>query len=174
MKVHLSQIPEEGLERRVRLALASLPRLREAIGEQPGELEATLLLKNREGSVEITGRLSATLQPPCQRCLEPVALPLEETVLVALVPQGEYDRVPEDLHLGAAELEVSFYEGETLELAAILEDELLLLVPETVAEEDEQGRCRICGRSSDELFPAEPASTADHPFSQLKRFIHEE
>jgi uncharacterized metal-binding protein YceD (DUF177 family) len=95
-------------------------------------------------------------------------------VLVALVPQGEYERAPEDLHLGAGELEVSFYEGETLDLGAILEDELLLLVPELVAEENAQGRCRVCGKGIDALFPAETGTAAGHPFSQLKRFIHEE
>ena len=134
-------------------------------------MQAAVRVKNRDGNVEITGRIRTTLHPPCQRCLEPVPLELDEAVRVALVPERSYDDAPEDVHLGVGDLEVSFYENEELDLGHILEDELLLLIPEPVAEEDEQGRCVICGRRTDELFPEEEAGGRDHPFAQLKGLL---
>ncbi|HEX9841224.1 MAG TPA: YceD family protein [bacterium] len=171
MKIHLAQIPEEGVQRSLRLKLGAMARLSEAIGEQSGELLADLRIKNRDGNVEIVGHLRTRLQPPCQRCLEPVPLEIDEPVRVALVSQSSYDDAPEDAHLGQGELELSFYQDEELDLSHILEDELLLLLPEPVAEEDEEGRCVVCGRRIDELLPAENDADAAHPFAGLKGLL---
>lgn len=171
MKIHLAQIPEEGIQRSLRLKLESMPRLREAIGEQSGELVAELRIKNRDGNVEVVGHMHTQLQPPCQRCLEPVPLELDEAVRVALVSQSSYDDAPEDAHLGQGDLELSFYQDEELDLTHILEDELLLLIPETVAEEDDEGRCVVCGKRIDELLPGDREVDADHPFAGLKSLL---
>jgi uncharacterized protein len=172
MKIHLAQIPEEGLRRSVQLELGALTRLSEVIGAQTGQLVAELRIRNRDGNVEIVGSVRAHLNPPCQRCLEPVPLTIEEPVRVALAPERDYEKAPEDTHLGQGELEVSFYAGEELDLGHILEDELLLLLPEPVAEEDEHGRCVVCGRRSDEvLAEAAPGDSENHPFAQLKGLL---
>jgi uncharacterized protein len=170
MKIHLAQIPEEGLPLALRLELDAMGRLGEVIGTQSGQVLAEVRIKNREGNVEVTGRLRTTLRPPCQRCLEPVTLELDEPVRVALAPELSYDDAPEDAHLSLGDLEVSFYADEVLDLSHIVEDELLLLIPEPVADEDEQGRCTVCGRRTDEIFPDE--QEGDHPFAQLKRLLN--
>lgn len=172
MKIHLAEIPEEGLERRLSLKLGAMARLGETIGPQSGQLQADVLIKNREGNVEIAGRMQATLQAPCQRCLETVALEIDEAVRVALVSERTYDDAPDEAQLGQGDLEVSFYTDEELDLTHILEDELLLLIPEPIAEEDEQGRCVICGQRTDELFPEEGPAAEDHPFAQLRRLLN--
>jgi uncharacterized protein len=169
--VPLAQIPPTGLQRTVDLELSALPRLTELHGPQQGRLRAELLLKNREGNVEVTGRLLAEVVAPCQRCLEPVPLPLDEAVRVALAPRTGYARQPDDVRLGSGELEVSFYDGEELDLLNLVEDEVLLLIPDTVAEEDETGRCLVCGKLVDELFQAPSDAKEDHPFAPLKRMM---
>lgn len=173
MKLHLSLIPEEGLERSLRLSLAGMERLTLAIGPQTGEVAAELTLKKHEGSVEITGKLHTTLMPPCQRCLEPVALELDEPVRVALSPVVDYDDAPGDAQLSAGDLEVSFYEGEELDLAAIVEEELLLLVPDLITEEDEEQRCMICGKRMKELFDPQTEPDPNHPFAKMKDWLPE-
>ncbi len=173
MKLHLSLIPKEGLEHSLRLPLADMERLTQTIGAQTGEVAAELSLKNHDGNVEITGSLRATLMPPCQRCLEPVPLELDEPVLVALSPVVDYDDAPEDAQLSAGDLEVSFYEGEELDLAAIVEVELLLLIPDLIVEEDEKERCLICGKRMEELFDPQSEPDAEHPFSKMKRWVTE-
>lgn len=174
MKIHLSLIPGEGLTRSLRLPLAAMTRLCEIIGPQDGEVVADLLMKNREGHVDISGHLHADLRPPCQRCLEPVPLVFDEPLVLTLEPVANYQEGPEEVHLGAGDLEVSFYEDEVLDLRVIVEDELLLLVPELITGEDEQGRCVVCGKRMEELYeqPEEPA--ADHPFAQMKELLEKE
>ena len=73
--------------------------------------------------------------------------------------------------MGQAELELSFYEGEELDLSLILEDELLLLLPETVTEEDEEGRCTVCGKLVEELFAGQETSGDEHPFAKMKQLL---
>lgn len=167
MKVHLSEIPEEGLTRHLDLPLSGLKRFTEVCGEQTGSVVADLRIRNREGSLEITGELHASVQAPCQRCLDALPLQFDEPVRVAMAPGASYDAAPDDVNLGAGDLEVSFYEGEEIDLAHVLEDELLLLLPDTVAEDDEDGQCLVCGRSLDDLYAA-PDDDGGHPFAQLK------
>lgn len=174
MKIHLSLIPEEGLERSLRLPLAAMERLTETIGAQAGVVAAELTLKNHEGSVEVTGAVRASLLPPCQRCLEPVALELDENVRVALSPVVDYNKATEDGQLGAGELEVSFYEGEELDLAAIVEEELLLLIPDLITEEDEDERCLLCGKRMEEIFDPAPEPDPTHPFAKMKDWVAED
>ena len=174
MKLHLSLIPEEGLERSLRLPLDQMHRLTLTIGAQTGEVVAELTLKNHEGSVEITGELRVTLMPPCQRCLKPIPLELDEPMRVALSPVASYDDAPEDTQLSAGDLEVSFYEGEELDLAAIVEEELLLLIPDLIVEEDEEQRCLICGKRMEELFTPTSEPDPEHPFAKMKDLLAEE
>ncbi len=77
----------------------------------------------------------------------------------------------EETTLSTGDLEVSFFDGEEIDLVQLVEDELLLLVPETVCEEDEDGRCTECGKDLNEMFRPQEADEADHPFAQLKELI---
>ena len=172
MKIHLSEISAEGLEHRLSQPLSTMGRLVELLGPQEGLLEAELLLKNHQGHVEISGRIEADIRTPCQRCLDAVSLPLEEELLLYLAPAGDYERRGmEELELGRADLEMVYYEGEVIDLSHLLEDELLLLVPEVVTDEDEDGRCTICGKDMDGLYSNENAGLESHPFAQLKDWI---
>ena len=172
MKLHLAQIPDEGLARTLTLELAAMERLSAAVGPQVGTVVAELRIRNRNGSVEINGHLRATLAPPCQRCLDPVAVALDEAVHVALVPDRHYAQAPDDLSLGQGDLEVSFYAGEELDLQFIVEDELLLLLPEPVAEEDDEGQCVVCGRHTDEIIAEAPDAESNHPFARMKALLN--
>ena len=174
MKILLSNIPEEGFRQAASLPLPDMTRLAEAIGTQKGHVEAELVLKNHQGTVEVTGHMRATLKPPCQRCLEPVDLEIDEELLVALVPDAEYEENAEDVHLGAGDLEVSYYRGDQIDLARLLEDELLLSIPETLAGGDEDEACLICGKRLDEFYQSAQAENKPHPFAQMKEFLTEE
>ncbi len=73
----------------------------------------------------LRGRMEVSMRVACQRCLEPVALPLEVDLDLALLrEEAQADRLPDDADfLVVDEHDVS--------LADILEDELLLAVPYT-------------------------------------------
>ena len=171
MKLPVVQIPDEGMERELRLPASALRRLEQVFGAQDGTLEAAVRLKNREGSILVEGTLRFSLAVPCQRCLEPVRMELDEPFAAILAPQSRLDELEVDLQLSAGDLEVSFYEGEAIDLVAVLEEEVLLLVPETICEEDSEGRCIQCGKNVDEILRRPDGD--DHPFAQLKEFLKE-
>lgn len=169
MIVPLSQIGPEGWHREIRMPLGAFPRLGEMHGPQAGELLSAVTLKNRGGTVELTGSLRATVRLACQRCLDPVSLEIDERVQVTLAPEAGAAGTPgEEVRLAAADLDVSFYGGDAIDLAAVLEDELILMIPEPVCEETEDGRCACCGRDIAALLSAEAPDETLHPLAALR------
>ncbi len=171
MKFHLFQIPDEGLQRKLELPAASLHRLVEAYGPQQGQVSVDLFVKQRGGNVEVTGRLRANLDVPCNRCLDPAAFEIDEEFEVTLAPQTRLDERDEETSLSSGDLDVSFFDGDQIDLATLVEDELMLSIPDSVCEEDEDGRCLQCGQTVDELYRALEGEDENHPFAQLKQFI---
>lgn len=171
MKIGLSQIPEEGLHRALKVDASALPRIREAMGPEAGSLHAELFLKERGGNVEVSGTLTAELKVPCHRCLEPVPLHFEEPIGVTMAPQQRLEERGEETGLSRSDLNVAFFQGDEVDLTELVEDEVLLLLPETVCGEDEQGRCIRCGKTLEELFEQPEDAGEDHPFAQMKRFL---
>jgi len=171
MKVRLAEIPAEGLRKEVRMKVAGLSRVTDTLGQQSGRLEADLKLVRRDERVTVTGQVRVVLAVPCNRCLEPVPASLEEDVEVVLAPDAQMDDVEVEHELSAGELDVTFYAGEEIDLLAVLEDEVLLMVPEVVAPEDEDGRCTVCGRTLDDLYEA-GSDEEFHPFAQMKQFLN--
>ncbi len=171
MKFNLYQIPEEGIQRKLEIKAASLERLTEVFGPQSGQLSADLFLIQRGGNVEVSGTLAGKLDVPCHRCLAPQPFEFQEEVAITLVPQQRVKEMDEETALSQADLDISFFDGEAIELSAIIEDEVLLAVPETVCGEDEHGNCTVCGKNLDDLFKPPEEDPEHHPLAQLKRFL---
>lgn len=172
MMIPLSRIAPTGLRQTVQMALANCPRLVELCGPQAEALHAEVLLKNRSGHVELTGTLRAKVRVICSRCLDPVTLEIDEPVHVALAPDSQALGAPgEEVQLAAEDLEVSFYTGDAIDLTAVLEDELILMIPEPACEEDEAGRCACCGRSVAEVLKGAAPDEAFHPLAGLRSLM---
>ncbi|KAA3627226.1 MAG: hypothetical protein DWQ09_12915 [Proteobacteria bacterium] len=108
---------ELGLERMIRLAAV--------IVEGAGEAEIELFFAVEAlGRVRITGGVSARVFMTCQRCLEPIELALEKPVNLLTVSD---DRSASALHDDAEPL---IYDEGSLSLVEVVEDELLLALPQ--------------------------------------------
>ena len=121
------------------VALAGFERLAEQVGAQSGECQVWLdFAIDSQGRREIRGRLEAELQLPCRRCLEPMAQRVESEFLLGMVTSDTL----------AAELPSShepvLVEDEQLNLLAVVEDELLLSLPQSVYHDEAH-----CGVSRD-------------------------
>lgn len=171
MKIHLSQIPEEGLDCELRVPAADLPRLREICEAQDGNLAAALTLKERGGNVEVRGRLTGSVAVACSRCAEPVPVPVDHEISVTMVPEAKGRALDTDLHLSAGDLDVSFFDGEELDLREIVEEEVLLFDADGTCVEDEDGRCVRCGKTMEALFPEDTEDAVGHPFADLKDLL---
>ena len=174
MKVPLIKIPDEGMRETIALPLTSLKRLIEELGDQSGKLEGEVFLRPRGGNFELTGTIRARLHLPCQRCFDPADFMLDESLAVTLVREREINQTADGHHLSAGELNVVFFPGDEIDLGQVLEDEILILLPETVCDEDDDGKCVCCKRDVQEVLGTDKNKTdEDHPFAKMKEFLQD-
>lgn len=68
-------------------SVEQLPRLQEAGAQDGPRLDVRLRFSSFDGRPAIDGTLSGTVRVRCQRCMQPVAMPIEEQFQVILVQQ---------------------------------------------------------------------------------------
>jgi len=106
--------------------------------------------------VRLTGRLTATLECACSRCLEPFEVPVAVDLDLLFLPASAAGgRVPlsgpdaddEDGEaLSEDGLGVSFYKDEVLDLGEIIREQFFLALPmKPLCRGDCQGLCPVCG-----------------------------
>lgn len=137
---------------------ADLPRLQEvatAINEVFADISFD---RDDQGKPCVTGSMKADIELECQRCLEPVKYPIELQVNLQLV----WDEVEAKALPSNREPWITG-EGEA-DLAAILEEELLLALPVVPKHEDACVPPSLL-RSGDELADSEEQT--QNPFSVL-------
>jgi len=150
-----SRFAREGRRLGGKLSVEVLPRLAEAI--RPGSEVAF----EARGFVTVKGHsalhldVSATVQLPCQRCLEPLEQRLESRRDIVLVPGADEFSPPDD----EAETEDIIPEVARLDLRELVEDELLLALP--LAPHHEDGACSAPIGAVDEQMQS--------PFAVLSR-----
>jgi uncharacterized metal-binding protein YceD (DUF177 family) len=175
MRIPVSQIPEDGWTREVEINLGRLVRVIDTYGPQSGSMRAWVTLKNRRGIVNVSGRIEATLALDCHLCLDrgtvSISTPLELSVEPrSLWISGRGDGGHQEVRVSTAELDVSFYDGEELDLTELLEDELLIAAPDSYGAEGDDGCCVRCGRNVEEVLgKVNPVDDLDahHPFREL-------
>ncbi|HEY7140113.1 MAG TPA: DUF177 domain-containing protein [Methylomirabilota bacterium] len=139
MQIRILDIPDEGLQLLDPAALGSV------YPDPAWTLDAVELLVERRGEkVAIAGRFEATAHLLCGRCLDPIEARVEPTVDLQLVPQpsGRQSQV----ELGRDDLEVDFYQGDVLDVGALLRSETDLALPmKPLCRPDCRGLCPVCG-----------------------------
>jgi len=113
----------------------------------PAHLVADVRKDGRK--VRLLGRVEATLECDCSRCLEPFTIavdaPLDNLFLPAddNVPAGDGDgeqEVRED------DLGVSFYRGDEIDLGEMMREQFILALPmKPLCRESCKGLCPVCG-----------------------------
>lgn len=152
------------------VATEQMPRLAELLHERAAIARFELRFDHDdEGQARVRGRIEASVVMLCQRCLEPMGVDLECDVHLALVSEdGEaaaLDSRYEPLKVGE----------EPLSLSALIEDEILLALPNF--SRHPRGACEI-PPGADAVDGPQPAaegeganggeSAAQNPFSVLK------
>jgi len=95
--------------------------------------------------VRATGRVRATLECACSRCLEPFTIPVDATFDALFLPAaantGEADAEVADDDLG-----VSFYANDTIDLGEVVREQFYLAIPmKPLCREECRGLCPVCG-----------------------------
>lgn len=120
----LEALGSRGAELAGELDLDRMPRLGELLHDGGGSVKATLRLRHRDGGgLVLDLDFETTLPLTCQRCLEPVAHRVAEHVELAVVESEALQRqLP-------ADCDALVLDGERLNPAQLIEDELIVSVP---------------------------------------------
>jgi len=142
-----------------------MPRLREALaGDEPATASFELrVFRDKARRLVIEGNVHAELACECQRCLEPVTVPVDAQFALAVVDDEEAARnLPVELDPLLLEQEAE------VDLPALVEDELILALPQIPMHED----VADCGERArivkvDEEF--DDSTKKENPFAVLKK-----
>ena len=108
------------------------------------QVDASCLITRTSGTVFIKGSFSALIDIDCSRCLERASLPIGGDFTYTLIPAKAETR--EDLELTPEELEISYYQGDFIDLAPIICEQIILQVPmKVLCSEECKGLCPHCG-----------------------------
>ncbi len=101
-------------------------------------------------NIRLVGKFGGDFEAACARCLEPVAQHLEKDFDLIFRPLGS-DRRGEEVSISEAETEIGYYQGEGLELADAVKEQVLLAAPvKVVCRESCKGFCALCGKNLNE------------------------
>lgn len=135
------------------VSLARMTRFAEQAGEQQGDCEVRLSFGvDTQGRRFIEGWLKTDVQLACRRCLEPMPVILESHFLLGMVANDTM----------AAELSRTYepvlVEHEQLDLLSVIEDELILSLPQVVYHDERQ-----CAVSRDRMSSGKSAEAVEKP-----------
>jgi len=148
--IDLEQIPEgEPLAISFDQALPEfLAVLRSAAESQGAKVSgrANLELESWPGRVDVTGGIQAELDATCARCLVRFSLKVDRKIVHILVSSLEGPDGDEEIELQSHDLDRSLITGTTVDLGAVLREELLLGMPMKATCADScKGICSGCG-----------------------------
>jgi uncharacterized protein len=148
------------------IPLTALPRLTaevvEAGGDEHGSIDVALkFFRDADGRARTRGHVAAVVVLTCQRCLEPVAHQLDVAIELWLVQNEAQAK------LLSADQEAYVLPGERVLVADLIEDDMLLALPEQVCPRPED-----CPNAPALAYPAaapdaEPQGSRKGPFAQL-------
>ncbi len=127
-------------------------RLDGALFAEPGEdfrvvssVEFTADLRKDGRKVRATGRVRATLECACSRCLEPYTIPVDSSFDALFLPAAANTGAAE-AEIGDDDLGVAFYTDDAIDLGEVVREQFYLALPmKPLCRDDCRGLCPICG-----------------------------
>jgi uncharacterized protein len=110
-----------------------------------GDVRFDGTLYKQEPRYRLAGRVQATLEVNCARCLEPFVLPIDTEVDLTYVPHPT-EVGDEEIELKDEDLTTAHYRHHVLDLGDMLREQFYLALPMRVlCREDCRGLCPQCG-----------------------------
>jgi uncharacterized protein len=137
----------------------------------PIHLDADIRKIDRE--VTIKGRISATIELTCARCLKQYPEQLSDSFEIIYRPRFEStEEVGAEIELQEADLDLNYYEGESISVDQLLRDQLLLLLPvKPLCRPDCAGLCPSCGQDLNAGSCSCAPETVDPRLAILKQLL---
>lgn len=133
----------------------------------PLEAEGTAELLASTQEIRVRGRLRVRIETDCDRCLEQIGFSIDDQFELLYQPAAA--GVGGELEILAGEAEVGFYDGDGLELADVLREQILLSLPmQRTCREDCKGICPFCGQDRNQADCACRPALADDRWAGLR------
>jgi len=111
----------------------------------PGPLSVTGRVSRSNRKVVVTGSFTTQVQVECDRCLQPVELPVKSDFRVELITPEVYENTA-TAELVDTDLELSVFDGEAVDIDELVREQLLLALPlRILCQETCKGLCPVCG-----------------------------
>lgn len=110
-----------------------------------GNVTLDALLQKQEPRYRLTGRVRATLEVACGRCLEPFVLPVDAAIDLTYVPHPT-EVSDEEIELTDEDLTTAHYRHQVIDLGDMLREQFYLALPmRPLCREECKGLCPQCG-----------------------------
>jgi uncharacterized protein len=112
---------------------------------EPAHLRA--VVHKDQDRFRVVGRVTATLELACGRCLEPYRIPVDSSFDLRYLPPGAAVAEGEDeAEVAGDDLSTSFYQDDAIDLAQLLQEQFYLALPmKPLCGPDCKGLCPACG-----------------------------
>ena len=149
MKINVNTIPEGGInlrfERNGEWFRQRLPDT-DSGDFVPDRIDVACAVRRMKESVFVEGTVTTTAEMPCSRCLETTPLSLQSPFHYTFVPPPPPSLPQEDVELSAKDLDFAYFEGEDIDLDAVVFEQVLLQIPlKPLCADSCRGLCPHCG-----------------------------
>lgn len=142
------------------LKIAVLERLSDSVVDRGGSVSVGIEFGKEGKRVVISGHIEGTVELECQSCLQMLAWPLDIDFKLAVVASLQEAKQLDDC-------EPLMLDGDTISLNALIEDEILLALPDYPRHEHD---CLAHNRSEDADYHATDSQIkVNNPFSVLAK-----
>jgi DUF177 domain-containing protein len=142
------------------IKIASLERLADFIVSDDGDIKVEVLFAKHGKQAVIAGSLKTSLSLECQSCLQGMSWPLDLSFKLGIVSSlQEADQLKIDC-------EPLIFNGEKVSLNELIEDEILLALPDYPKHEYD---CMVKHSSKDANFDDDSQKQTNNPFSVLAK-----
>jgi uncharacterized protein len=172
LKITVSKIPEGGMvlqfERDGEWFRENLPGAAPC-DFLPDRIDVACTARMIGENVFIEGTVATAVEMPCCRCLEMARLPLQSSFKYTFAPSPS--RPEKEVELNAEDLDFAYYEGDIIDLDAVISEQILLQIPiKPLCAELCRGLCPHCGINLNTTSCNCQNSVPDERLAILKKF----
>ena len=129
-------------------------------------------LSRSDSLVIVAGRINLKVELSCSRCLERFMFSVNPDFDISLSP-AQFQNLPAEMELKKEDLDKEFYDGEVIDLDAIVQHQIILAMPfYPLCRKDCKGLCSHCGiNKNQETCQCSDKEFVDPRLSGLKDFF---
>ncbi len=145
MLIVLTHLPTDGLKFEHQYQADELDLAQHEFSfQEPPLIQGRITTLGQETRVK--GKITATLEAVCDRCLESVELPVEQEFDLFYLPDDSQAESKGEQELLERDLDFSFYQDERIDIDELVLEQLELSLPTRIlCQEDCRGLCSQCG-----------------------------